>query len=133
MNSKNTNKVKSILEMSNRAVLRKVDEAYSQVMENIHDVNTDPLKKRKIVITMTIAADSERKNPVIESEVVAKLVSPHSIRMNLFDTVIEDSETGEVVHAQAEASYAVPGQINLDGEVNLPNVYIPENPDGKAN
>jgi hypothetical protein len=132
MNSKNVKKVASILELSNGAVLKKIDQAYATVLDNIRDINTDPKKKRQIVITMTVTSDAERKNQMIESKVVTKLVPSDSIRMNLFDMKINDEETGEIKHVQAEATYQIPGQMNLDGEVNVPNVYIPS-VDGKAN
>lgn len=57
------------------ALQERFDHAVAQVTENILDVNTDPKKKRKITITITMAAlDDIRDQMVMMTEVKPTLV-----------------------------------------------------------
>ena len=116
MNTKK--KKKSILEMGNGSILEKVDREYGKVLKNIQDPNTDPVKVREIT-------DHERKNPSILAQVTSKLQPVNPIKVNLFDVEVLDQETGEAIKAQQEASDIASGQINIDGEIHVPEVYIP--------
>lgn len=132
MKLKNVKKQKSLLDMSNDAVHERFNYEYEKVIENIKDPNTDPGKARKIVVEFSFAADDTRRNIFTKINVKSKLEPTHSITMNLFDTTIEDTDTGEMVHVQAEATNVIPGQLSLDGEIHMPNVYVPET-NGKQN
>lgn len=124
MRLKNVQKQKSLLDMNNDAVHERFNYEYQKVIENIKDPNTDPGKARKVIVEFSFSADDSRKNIFTKINVKSKLEPTHSIAMNLFDTMIEDVETGEMVHVQAETTNVIPGQINLDGEIHLPNVYV---------
>lgn len=123
MNTKK--KKKSILEMGNGSIMEKVDREYAKVLKNIQDPNTDSIKVREITIKLKITADHERKNPTILAQVTSKLQPVNPVKVNLFDVEVLDQETGESVKAQQEASDIASGQINIDGEIHIPEVYIP--------
>lgn len=121
----NKKKRKSILEMASGSILEKVDYEYARVLKNIQDPNTDAVKAREITIKLKIVADHERQNPTILAQVSSKLQPVNPVKINLFDIKTIDQETGEVIEAQQEASNIAAGQINLDGEVHMPEIYIP--------
>lgn len=116
---------KSILEMGNGSIMEKVDREYAKVLKNIQDPNTDAVKVREITIKLKITADHERKNPTILAQVTSKLQPVNPVKVNLFDVEVMDQETGEAVKDQQEASDVASGQINLDGEIHMPEIYIP--------
>lgn len=116
---------KSIMEFGNGAILEKIDNEYAKVLQNIKDLNTDPTKAREITIKLKITADYERNNPTILASVTSKLMPVNPVKINLFDVKTVDEKTGEQVEAQQEASGIAPGQINLDGQVHIPEIYVP--------
>lgn len=56
------------------AIATKVEREFEKVIANIHDPNTEPDKKRKITITLTLSADEKREYIDTEVEVKSTLV-----------------------------------------------------------
>lgn len=121
---------KSIMEFNNGAILNRIDSELGKVLKNIADPNTDPVKPRKIKIELSVQANFERKDPSITVKVSSALQPTNPIKMNLFSVDVVDEATGEVKEALREASEAVPGQVDLSGNIAMPELYIPSN---KAN
>ena len=51
----------SILDMAMGAIKERVDYEIGHVIDNILDPNTNPTKKRKVVLTLELTPDSERR------------------------------------------------------------------------
>ena len=115
----------SIMEFNGGAILERIDLELDKVLKNIADLNTDPVKPRKIKIELSVQADFERKNPSITVKVSSALQPTNPIKVNLFSVEVVDEATGEVKEALQEASGVAPGQINLSGDVVMPEIYIP--------
>lgn len=60
------------------AIAQKVERELERVIANIHDPNTEPEKKRKITITLTLSADEKREYIDTEVEVKSSLVPSKS-------------------------------------------------------
>ena len=115
----------SIMEFNGGAILERIDLELDKVLKNIADLNTDPVKPRKIKIELSVQADFERKNPSITVKVSRALQPTNPIKVNLFSVEVVDEKTGEVKEALQEACGVAPGQINLSGDVVMPEIYIP--------
>ena len=92
-NKKNTS---SILEFNGGAILERIDLELDKVLKNIADLNTDPVKPRKIKIELSVQADFERKNPSITVKVSSALQPTNPIKVNLFSVEVVDEKTGEL-------------------------------------
>ena len=55
----------SILDMAMGAIKERVDYEMGHVIDNILDPNTNPTKKRKMVLTLELTPDSERRTIVV--------------------------------------------------------------------
>ena len=121
-NKKNTS---SILEFNGGAILERIDLELSKVLKNIADLNTDPVKPRKIKVELTVQADYERKNPAVTVKVSSSLQPTNPIKVSLLTVQIVDEETGEIKEGLQENCGVAPGQINLSGDVVMPEIYIP--------
>ena len=109
-NKKNTS---SILEFNGGAILERIDLELSKVLKNIADLNTDPVKPRKIKVELTVQADYERKNPAVTVKVSSSLQPTNPIKVSLLTVQIVDEETGEIKEGLQENCGVAPGQINL--------------------
>ncbi len=123
---KNKKLKKTFLELGGGAILERIDHEFARVMKNINDLNTDPVKTREINVKIKIQADHDRNNPSISATVSSKLCATHPIKVNLFNVITTDDD-GNKVQALQEASNIAAGQLNIDGEVTMPEIYIPQN------
>lgn len=74
----------SLAAMKGGGVVEMVDDAIAQVVENIADVNTNPTAKRQVVLTVTLKADEERRDVVVNVDVRTKTAPAQSVRTKLF-------------------------------------------------
>ena len=100
----------SILQMVNGAIQERVDREVGKVVENILDVNTDPVAKRKVVLTIELQPDENRQAIKMKANVKSAL-APATPNGNTF--AITADGNGEMVIA--EITPQVPGQIGIDG------------------
>lgn len=103
---------KSILHMAKGAIEERVDYEVSRVVDNILDMNTDPRKKRKIVLTIEMIPDEDRT--IIQTNVTAKstLAPTKPVTTAL---AIAAGEGGQIVIAEMTAQ--IPGQYDVDGGI----------------
>lgn len=87
---------------------------FQRVLNNIFDLNTEPEKKRKIVIEMTIEPDEQRELFVMEFKTKSVLAPTRSLKSKFVMGRREDGTVGAT-----EFVSDVPGQIDL-------NSYMPE-------
>lgn len=95
-----------------------VDERFNieleEVLKNINDLNTDPSKKRKITITVTMTGNDERNLSSVLVEAKTVLVPAMGISSTL---LLDHDEKGKPVAAELKSG--IPGQsfISEQGEV----------------
>lgn len=110
---------KSILEMSQGAIMERVNYEMGKVIQNILDPNTKPDAKRKLTITMTLTPSADRKTIDVKTVSKSTLVATDAITTGLFIT--SQPGTGEMV--VAELTPQIPGQMDFGGNVqNEPNI-----------
>lgn len=78
--------------ISDGGLQERFDFELAQVIKNIHDPNTDPTKKRKITIDLTIIPDEYREDVLIEYQVKSKLVARESLTSKV---IIGQDEKGK--------------------------------------
>lgn len=100
----------SILEMSNGAILERVDREIGPVIDNILDPNTDPVKKRKLTVTLELKPDSERRTIQVMTTAKSTLVPTTPIVTNLY---IAGGLGGEL--EVVEMVPQTPGQLSISG------------------
>lgn len=115
---------KSIIEACHGEIMAKADYALEQVLANINDVNTDEKKKREINIKLTFVPRSGRKEIAMSVQTSTKLVPVNPTETTLFNVTETDRETGEVFTVLKEMTGQAPGQINLDGDIIEPEVFV---------
>lgn len=110
---------KSILEMSQGAIMERVNYEMGKVIQNILDPNTKPDAKRKLTITMTLTPSADRKTIDVKTVSKSTLVATDAITTGLFIT--SQPGTGEMV--VAELTPQIPGQYDMGGNVQTePNI-----------
>ena len=101
----------SLLQMAKGAIQERVDYEVSKVIDNILDVNTDPLAKRKVSLTIELKPDEDRQVVKITASATSKLAPTNTVGTSL---VITADGNGEMM--LAEIIPQVPGQLSMTGE-----------------
>lgn len=101
----------SLLQMAKGAIQERVDYEVSKVIDNILDVNTDPIAKRKVTLTVEMKPDEDRSVVKITATAKSTLAPTVPIGTSL---VITADENGEMM--LAEIVPQVPGQMRMDGQ-----------------
>lgn len=110
---------KSILEMSQGAILERVNYEMGKVIENILDPNTKPDAKRKLTISLVLTPSADRKTITVNTTAKSTLVATDAVTTGLFIT--NQPGTGEMV--VAEMVPQIPGQYDFGGgEQAEPNI-----------
>ena len=102
---------KSILEMSQGAILERVNYEMQKVIDNILDVNTKPDAKRKLTVSLELTPSADRKTITVKTTAKSSLVATDAITTGLF--IANDPSTGEMV--VAEMVPQIPGQLDFNG------------------
>ena len=108
----NEDNKRSILQMAKGAIQERVDYEVSRVVDNILDMNTEPKKKRKIVLTIEMTPDEDRQ--IITTNVTAKSTLAPTKPVTTALAITADG-LGQVVIAEMTAE--IPGQYDFDGNV----------------
>lgn len=93
--------------LSGGAVAEKVNLELKKVLENLLDLNTDPVKKRKIVLTMTFSGSPERDETSMDYEIKTTLVPTFGGKTRL---LMGKDDKGNIKAAEI-AKGVIPGQI----------------------
>lgn len=102
----------SLLQMAKGAIQERVDYEVTRVVDNLLDINTEAKAKRKVVLTITMTADDDRRVVKVEASAKSTLAPVTPIGTSL---VITADEHGEMM--LAEIIPQVPGQMSMTGEV----------------
>lgn len=99
------------------ALNERFEREWSRLMSNVFDPNTDPKAKRTINITIEVKPSEDRMSCQFVGKVVSRLAPCAAIVKPLY---IEMDDCGRIT--ASEMTGQVPGQIDMDGNVNMPNV-----------
>ena len=102
----------SLLQMAKGAIQERVDYEVTRVVDNLLDMNTEAKAKRKVVLTITMTADDDRRVVKVEASAKSTLAPVTPVGTSL---VITADGNGEMM--LAEIIPQVPGQISMTGEV----------------
>lgn len=102
----------SLLQMAKGAIQERVDYEVTRVVDNLLDMNTEAKAKRKVVLTITMTADDDRRVVKVEASAKSMLAPVTPIGTSL---VITADGNGEMM--LAEIVPQVPGQISMNGDV----------------
>lgn len=101
----------SLLQMAKGAIQERVDYEVSRVVDNLLDMNTEAKAKRKVVLTIVMATDDDRRVVKVEASAKSTLAPVTPIGTSL---VITADGNGEMM--LAEIIPQVPGQISMAGD-----------------
>jgi hypothetical protein len=98
-------------ELAGGAVHEKFNREMKRVLANIMDPNTDPEKKRKITITLTIAGDENRMTTNVSVAAKSTLAPARDVSTKL---VIGEDPRGNIVGQELKSG--IVGQTYMDDE-----------------
>ena len=98
-------------ELNEGALQERFDFELEQVTKNILDSNTDPDKKRKITIDITVLSDEYREDMVFDCQIKSKLAPRENVSSRV---LIGKNAKGEVVTNELKSGQR--GQMYFDPE-----------------
>lgn len=101
----------SLLQMAKGAIQERVDYEVTRVVDNLLDMNTEAKAKRKIVLSIVMTTDDDRRVVKVEASAKSVLAPVTPIGTSL---VITADGNGEMM--LAEIIPQVPGQISMTGD-----------------
>ena len=102
----------SILDMAMGAIKERVDYEMGHIIDNILDPNTSPAKKRKMVLTLELTPDAERRTIQVSCTAKSTLVPTNPVMTSLYVGAAPDSGLAQVMEMVPQ----VPGQMGFDGD-----------------
>ncbi len=109
--------IRKLDELMDGALTERFNYEMERVLNNVFDPNTSPKAKRQIQIVIEIAPNERRDAAEFKIDVKSKVAAPIAVAQTVFLAMADD---GRVI--ATEMTNQVPGQIDLDGEVNIPRV-----------
>lgn len=111
----------NLSELAEGSLQERFDHEEAKVTENILDLNTDPEKKRKITITVTLTADDHRDLMFLEAEVKSTLVARKSVGTKvLIDELDGDVYANELKSGQKGQMFFDPDDSQLKDDKGKP-------------
>lgn len=110
-------KLGSLDQMIDGAVRERFEAAMEDVWANIFDPNTDPNAVRGINLAFRFKPNARRDAADQAFSITTKLAPPMPIMQTI---LIERHDDGSVT--AMEYTSQLPGQIDMDGDVNIPRV-----------
>lgn len=96
-------------EMDDGALQERFNHEFAEVTKNIIDPNTDPTKKRQIVITVDVISDEYRDQVRLATQVKSKLVPRDAVSAKV---LIEQKNDGSVIANELKSGQV--GQMFFD-------------------
>lgn len=109
--------IKKLDELMDGALTERFNYEMERVLNNVFDMNTDPRKKRQVQIVIDITPNERRDAAEFKVDVKSKLAPPVAIAQTV---MIYQDDSGNVT--ATEITNAIPGQIDMDGDINIPRV-----------
>jgi hypothetical protein len=101
-------------ELADGAVLEKFNREMRRVLANIMDPNTDPQKKRKITITLTIAGDENRMTTDVSVAAKSTLIPARDVSTKL---LIGEDPYGNILGQELKSGIVGQTYMDDDGEL----------------
>lgn len=111
----------SILAIQEGGLIKRIDKAVSEIMDNINDVTYPHNKPRKIVITLEFKADETRKNITMKADIKKVLPAKATLITDLFNYRVKDKK-GNTVSLLEENTGVPRGQIDINGNEIQPTM-----------
>lgn len=96
-------------EMDDGALQERFNHEFAEVTKNIIDPNTDPTKKRQIVITVDVISDEYRDQVRLATQVKSKLVPRDAVSAKV---LIEQKNDGSIIANELKSGQV--GQMYFD-------------------
>lgn len=109
--------IKGLDSLMDGALNERFNIEWARLLGNVFDPNTDPKAKRSITVTIEVVPEEDRTSGSFKGRVTSKLAPAATIVKPIYLDVGDD---GKVV--ASEMTKQVPGQIDMEGKVNIPNV-----------
>lgn len=113
----NTREIKKLDDLMDGALTERFNSALEAVLENAFDPNTNAKAKRRITMTVDVIPNERRDAAEFVTQVTPKFAPPVPIAQ----TVLISRNDQGVVTAM-EHTNQLPGQIDIEGTENIPNV-----------
>lgn len=111
----------NLSELAEGSLQERFDHEMAKIAENIMDLNTDPEKKRKITITLTMTADEYRDEISLEAEVKSTLVPRKAVSTRaLIDSDGTDIYVNELKSGQKGQMFFDPTDSKLKDDHGKP-------------
>ena len=104
-------------ELMDGALTERFNYEMKRVLDNVFDPNTSAKAKRQIQIVIEIAPNDRRDAAEFKIDVKSKVAPPVAVAQTVFLAMGDDGSV-----TATEMTNQVPGQIDLNGEVNIPRV-----------
>jgi uncharacterized protein YuzE len=104
----------NLADFAEGAVAERFNIELRKVLENIADPNTDPKKKRKVVLTITLAADEQRDIAQVSIQAKTTLVPAKDIETKI---ILDYDNKGNVTGAELKSGVKGQSYITEDGEI----------------
>lgn len=116
-------------EFAEGAFAERVNNALKEVYANIADLNTDPTKKRKVTISMTLSADEQRDLAMVDISVKTTLTPARSIGSKIvIDVDFEGNAVGQELKSSMPGQMMITESGDIADDVGVPIVESPEYP-----
>lgn len=112
-----TRQIGKLDELMDGALTERFNYEMERVLQNVFDVNTNPKAKRQIQIIIDIAPNERRDAAEFKVDVKSKLAPPMAVAQTV---MIYRDDYGNVT--ATEITNQVAGQIDMEGNVNIPKV-----------
>ncbi|MGH1093086.1 replication terminator protein [Bacillus mycoides] len=96
------------------ALSERFHQEFERVMENMNDLNTDPKKARKIVLTLSFAGDQKREVWNCQVQATSKLVPTEAVESKI---LLDFDQNGNLVGQELASGIKGQCYIDLQGEV----------------
>jgi len=107
---------KSIIEVSEGAIIDQIDYELDKVVNNINDINTDE-KPRKITVEITLTPTKQKKQMELKATVKSTLRPVNPVEATLFNQQQYNKTTKKTETSLQEITDVAVGQINLSGDI----------------
>ena len=108
--------IKNLDTLMDGALTERFNQEFKKVLQNVFDPNTDPKKKRKLTMIVSVTPNERRDAADLQVDVTTTLAAHVPTTQTVFISMQDDG----TVHA-LEQTGQLPGQIDMDGNVNIPN------------
>lgn len=113
----NTRPIRNLDELMDGALAERFNYELARVLANVFDPNTNAKQKRSITIQVDIVPTERRDTATFKVDVKSKLASAVPVAQTV---LLAQADDGTVT--ATEITGQTPGQIDMDGGVDLPAV-----------